>query len=313
MHKHIGYTFGVAALVLAGCGGGGFSGPATGQLTVAVTDAPVDTAAAVVVGFTGVSVKPAGGPAQDYVFCEQAGEVVAQTACAEPVLRQIDLLALQGGAREALLEAVELPAGEYNWLRLHVRADGETLDSYFEDEAGGVHPLHVPSGDQSGLHLNGGFTVPEGGLADLTIDFDLRKSVHRPAAAGQTYRLRPALRLVQTADSGAVAGQVAADLLHAAHCTGGSAVYVFAGAGTEPRDVRGTAGDPAASAQVMLDPQSGEYRYHAAFLPAGDYTVAFTCQGVDDEPDQTDAIVFDALADVSVAAGQVTVRDLGTP
>ncbi|QKT03467.1 DUF4382 domain-containing protein [Ectothiorhodospiraceae bacterium 2226] len=304
-------TGGAVAVLLAGCGGGSDGGPSTGHLTLAITDAPVDEASAVVVAFTGVSLKPASGPALAYHFCAEDEEVVARReACDEPVVRQIDLLALQGEARETLLDGVELPAGRYNWVRLHVLADGDADDSYLEDTLGGRHPLYVPSGDQTGLKLVSGFVVPAGGQADFTIDFDLRKSIHRPAAAGQGYRLRPALRLIDTAESGTLAGEVDADLMLDEACTGGDAVYVFAGHDAEVQDVRGDAGDPLMSARVSMDEDSGAFGYRAAYLAPGDYTAAFTCQGTDDDPETADAIEFRAVANATVTAGAVTVLDL---
>ena len=51
------------ALVLTACGGGGGGGNDTGQLSLGVTDAPVDDAASVVVQFSGVAFKRAGAGA----------------------------------------------------------------------------------------------------------------------------------------------------------------------------------------------------------------------------------------------------------
>ena len=45
----------IVAAILSACGGG--SGPSTGQLTINLTDAPVDKAQAVVIHFTGASVQ----------------------------------------------------------------------------------------------------------------------------------------------------------------------------------------------------------------------------------------------------------------
>jgi hypothetical protein len=134
--------------VLGGCAG---SDGSTGQLSLAVTDAPVDEATSVVVAFTGVELKPAGGPSQTFHFCLDANAdepIVQTTACDTPAPRQIDLLALQGGGSELILDGVTVPAGRYNWVRLMVEADPASLDSYIALSDGGVYPLYVPSADR---------------------------------------------------------------------------------------------------------------------------------------------------------------------
>jgi hypothetical protein len=138
----------VALTLLGGCAG---SDGSTGQLSLAVTDAPVDEATSVVVAFTGVELKPAGGPSQTFHFCLDANAdepIVQTTACDTPAPRQIDLLALQGGGSELILDGVTVPAGRYNWVRLMVEADPASLDSYIELSDGGVYPLYVPSADR---------------------------------------------------------------------------------------------------------------------------------------------------------------------
>ena len=54
-----------SAALMLGCGGGGSQATTggSGRLTLGVTDAPVDGATAVVVRFTAVELKPAGGDA----------------------------------------------------------------------------------------------------------------------------------------------------------------------------------------------------------------------------------------------------------
>ena len=73
----------------------------------------------------------------------------------------------------------------------------------------------VPSGSQTGLKLVRGFTLLAGGSADFTIDFDLRKSVVDPKG-GQGMHLKPALRLIDNAQSGTITGTVAGELIASA-------------------------------------------------------------------------------------------------
>jgi hypothetical protein len=277
-----------AMLLLAACGGGG--GDATGDISIAVTDAPVDSADAVWVQFSGVELKPQGGPA--FMLADFGPP------------RRINLLELQSGVSEQLIDAT-VPAGRYNWIRLAVDAEqgDATLSSIVI--AGAEHPLWVPSGDETGLKLVSGVVVPAGGQADFTIDFDLRKSVHLPNDGSGDYMLRPALRLLDNTEVGAVAGTVAASLLTGDECS----VYVFAGDVT-PDDVDGTDPDPVTSAAVVLDADSGEWRYHAAFLLAGPYTLAPTCDAASDDPAVDDAGVgFIASEAATAVANEVVSLD----
>ncbi len=145
-------AFCAVVLALSGCGS---DTPAKGTLTVAVTDAPVDSALRVVVYFASVEIKPANG--QSFTV---------------DVSDQIDLLALAGGGSEIILNNVELDAGHYSWIRLEVNAEATMMDSFIELDDGSEHSLFIPSGDRTGLKLIGGFDVPAGGNASFTLDFD---------------------------------------------------------------------------------------------------------------------------------------------
>lgn len=281
----------LAILLLAACSD---DDPRTGRLTLGVTDAPVDNASKVVVVFTGVEVKPQDGDAINFEY---------------DAPRSIDLLALEGGGSEIILDNVEVPSGGYNWVRLQVTAeeDGE-LDSFIELDDGSQHELEIPSGAETGLKLVSGFGVPAGGAAAFTIDFDLRKSVHEPMDAADSYKLRPALRLVDNAQAGDIAGTVAPTLI-TLDCS--PAVYVFSGAGATPDDVDGIPPEPVNTALVELNTDSGEFEYRAAFLAPGEYTAAFTCDAADDNPATDDAIAFTPGQSATVTANSTAAVNFG--
>jgi hypothetical protein len=101
-----------------------------------------------------------------------------------PSPRQLDLLQYQGG-RAALLARRRNAAGRR--LRMdsaHRRQRAGVRDSYVVLSGGEECELRVPSGAESGLKLNRGFTLPADGSVALTIDFDLRKSIHAPPGSG---------------------------------------------------------------------------------------------------------------------------------
>jgi hypothetical protein len=203
----------VAAVLATGCGsdGGGNDRDAarTGTLKLGITDAPVDFAQAVVVKFTAVELKPKEGPSITIPIA--AGSV--------------NLLDYQGTERMMLLDGVEVPAGEYVWMRLAVAADPNVVgDSYLQLEQDGSEcEMRIPSGDETGLKLNRGFTVGVGSITDFTIDFDLRKSVIAPpgqttpvgTCGGQVYTLKPVLRVVDNLQVGSITGAVDPALIQA--------------------------------------------------------------------------------------------------
>src|SRR5882762_2034522 len=149
-------------LGLAACGGGSSGG--TGQMSLAVSDAPVDGAQSVVVKFTGIELTGNGGNPVDIMF-------------AQP--KTIDLMT-QSGTASAVLFNQPIPAGSYGQIRLMVVADGNPSNSYIMLSDGTMHGLQVPSGSETGLKLVSGFTVPSSGVVDYTIDFDLRKAITCP-------------------------------------------------------------------------------------------------------------------------------------
>lgn len=292
-------VFCAAAALLSACDGesillvSGTSG--SGRIDLAVTDAPVDQARRVVVSFTGVVLQHARGDQIEIEFTTP---------------QVIDLLSLSGGTTELLLDDEPIPAGDYRWIRLQVDADSNVLDSFIEFDDGRQESLVLPSG-QTGLLLVNNFTVPAGGQISLIIDFDLRKAVTNPQGLPD-YILRPALRLIDDVIDGSIAGIVDPTLVTNPGCNNGlnndvgNVVYVFEGFDATLDDIDGDLGDPITSAPVALDPATGVYGFVLAFLPPANYTLAFTCQGVDDDPEADDAIDFIAQENVTVLADQVT-------
>lgn len=295
----------LAACALAGCGGsGGDAG--TGQLNIAVTDAPVDGVTEVRVAFDGITLKPANGPQREYHF---------------DTPRTIDLKALTDGRIESLLDE-RVPAGRYNWMKLDVNAEIDgVFDSYVIIDSGGQIELRIPS---DRLKLGNGFTVTQDGETAFVIEWNLRMGLTNPV--GQPgYKLQPSLRITDMTQWGAIAGTVETGLITDASCTqdsdDGNVVYVFEGSPVVPDDIDGISPDPLTTADVRLNIATGNHEYYAPFLAPGNYTVAFTCQGTDDAvPDADmpgspvdDAITFTNGISVMVANGDTTTVDFGTP
>ncbi|HSD75229.1 MAG TPA: DUF4382 domain-containing protein [Steroidobacteraceae bacterium] len=291
---------------IAACGGGG-SGEGDGRLSLSVTDAPIDHATSVVVQFSGVAFKREG----------MSPETVEDL---DPSPRQIDLLQFQDGRAAVLLDNVVLPAGRYEWLRLIVDNEPNVRDSFLMLDTGAECELRVPSGAQSGLKLNRGFTLPAGGSVVLTVDFDLHKSIHAPPGQSgsgldctQAFLLRPTLRLVDNANVGAIAGQVDPALV-TTDCL--PKVYVFEGSGVTPDDVEESTPttpdvDPVLVARVSAPSGTTQYQYRASFVPAGAYTLAFSCG--DDDPTADETLTFSAPQNATVQSNLITTVDFVAP
>jgi hypothetical protein len=317
---------------LTGCGDSGGDSNETGQLTLGITDAPLDSASAVVVTFTGVELKPHGGQAFTIDFDEP---------------KTLDLMTLQGINRAVILDGEVVPAGDYEWMRLAVEADPEVAgDSYLQLETDGAQcELRVPSGAETGLKLIRGFTVGVGALTDLTIDFDLRKSVVEPPGQrggdplvcdGQAYLLKPVLRVIDNLEVGAISGSIDPALVAEACPVDLSApypgnVYLFGPVPVEaaitPDDYDQVVDDPNgddALTSALVDPDTFEYTI--GFVPAGNYVAAYTCDrdsvevdadAADDPVDDDEIVEFTPVdgAAVTVTADTTSVVnfDLPTP
>ncbi|WP_019571609.1 DUF4382 domain-containing protein [Thioalkalivibrio sp. ALMg3] len=313
--------FGIATAGLVACGGGGSSGGGTGQMSLAVTDAPVDSASRVVVRFTHVELKP-----------EQGGSILIDVSEEGEPVREIDLLTLQGEDFKPLFENEEVPAGDYAWLRFHLEKDDEragfpgsqgdiATTSFIEFVGGNQDRLIIPGANQAGLQLSSGFSVPEDGQVSFTVDFDLRKAIKEDSREG-FHRMRRSLRLVDNSSVGSITGTVDPTIVpgdrceereEGLHACPGVAVYVFEDHDREPRDLRDDDDDAVTTANVYYRhveaTDDWEYRYTAGFLEAGDHTVALTFEADQDDPEEATLIEFVDQANAEVTAGDATRMD----
>ena len=331
----------LAAVMLAGCGGssggGDSSSSDTGTASFSVTDAPTDEVSNVYVSFDRVDIKPEEGEIQTFELDEpkQIDLLSLQGENAEPLIQDIELAA---GQYNWVRLFVQGGCGDDGCQVRNDSEDPESTDSFVVEDGGGEVGLFVP-GDQPQsqnpndrfVQLASPFTITAGGNADFTIDVELRKALTKPEGRNH-YLLRPALRLVDNSEVGTISGTVDAALVQDAGCSNdvaadegkgeGNAVYLYTGFGASPGDVfvdengeeqTRTDGNahPLTLANVKLNMDTSEYEYTIGFVPAGDYTVAFTCDALLDEPltEDSESMVFDPQADVSVEAEQTTQHD----
>jgi hypothetical protein len=280
-----------AALGMTGCGSSN-SGDGTGYLSLGISDAPVHDATKVCIAFDHIEFK---------------GEEAPITVDLG-VVENINLLEFQGANAAPLLFREPLPVGAYRFMRLGVNAalggTGGTGDdpasdlcvgeqSYIAFEDGNVHNLYVPSGAQRGLQINGAFIIAADQTANFTIEVDLMRSLATPPGLAPDMIFKPTLKLVNNLEAGTLIGEIATELATAVDEVTESAcapsVFVFDD-GVIPNGIDPAVedpDDPVATAMVHpFDKGDGTqgHGYSVGFLVAGEYEVAFTCDGTEFEP-----------------------------
>lgn len=312
-------------LLVAACKSGGSGGDSGidgssggGRLTLAITDAPIDSALHVFVEFTAVTVKSADGEAVRFEFDD-------------PV--SVDLLAQRDGKSVVLLDEEWVGVGDFEWVRLGLNLDGE-LDTYLIATDGGVHELRVPSGTETGLKVVHAFTVVASGPTELLLDFDLRQSVVE-APSGH-FLLKPVVRVVEAGvrapgdgdedpeqppedEPGRIDVTATGTYVAAHQCgvaPGLQAVYIYEGGGVTPDDVDTTDETDVDPLKVLVltdDDGDGIHSGSAAFLPAGTYTASYVCDPELDDPEDGDVLTYADTIDVVVPSGSVGRYDLPLP
>ena len=280
-------------MLISGCGGSSSDATGMGRVSLGISDGPVHDATKVCVEF-------------DEIEFKSGSETTVVTL--DPP-ETINLLDFQGANAAPLLISQELPAGDYQWMRLGVNAErggngglGDMGDDCIQENGSYIvisdlaYNLYVPSGENNGLKLVSGFTVPVNATANFTAEFDLMKSVTAPNGLSPDVLLRPTIRLVNNVEVGTLLGAVSNDLAMAVDCE--PSVFVFDD-GVMPNEIDDMDDDPVATA--IASPGDSAYEYEVGYLLAGDYNVAFTCDGTDFVPSEG--------TPVSITAGAITQSD----
>lgn len=270
----------LSTLFLASCFSGGNS---VHGVNLAITDAPVDLATSVPVSFSQLALT---GP---------AGTSVVDIAPAS----SIDMFQLQGGIAATIINAWQVQPGHYTNLRVTIAADANTTQSSIS-LPDGLHTLYIPAGVSPQVNIPVDFTIAAGGDVNLTVDFDLRKSIVQDPNDPTKYQLIPSMRAVETQLSGAITGSIPSSRITCLT----PAVYVFRGDNATPTDVDISDPqhvNPISTALVGLNQTTALYNFTVGFLPAGPYTVAFTCEATRDVANQSNSISFTSVANVEVS------------
>jgi hypothetical protein len=166
-------------LQLPGCGGGG-GGGSTGTLKVFITDSPAFR------DFSSVQIRV------DKVMVVPKGKEGA--ADNDPGLLTVPLPAgsvdvdiLKLHFLQQLLGSAQLPAGTYNQVRLVLAPNppAAPFANYFILAGGGGQvALTTPSAQQTGVKINGKFTVTPGVLTTILLDFNPNTAIVKRGTTG---------------------------------------------------------------------------------------------------------------------------------
>jgi hypothetical protein len=194
-------VFAISLLSLAitfGCGGGGGGSDSgssgTGTISMSMTDAKPMLPAGVTNCFVTI----------DEVLVHSSGGGWQSLPMARTPYT-IDLLQFTEGLTTEFVPPVALPSGKYTQVRLSVVNAKIRFNNDPNDEV----DLKIPS-ENLKTDQNFDVSVDESAAVDITIDFDLSKSIVVEGPAGNpSFKLKPVLHLVETAEAATIEGFIA--------------------------------------------------------------------------------------------------------
>lgn len=284
--------------------------PTEAKVSFSVADAPLDTVTSVNVTFASITLKSTNDDQDD-----DSGVIIPITdSDGNASTMTIDLMQYQHGDEKLIIENTTVAIGDYSNLILNTSGcpqnqNGSTEFCWVIDQDG-RKPLKTPSNK---LKL-GEFSVTNVAEQSYTIEFNLRSSLVS-TANGASYNLKPhGVRIIDAMTDSMLFGNIDVNLLTAGEgCEGvfqadtdhGKVVYLYQhnfannetmvdeydvniAKNTLPVD----AVKPIASTNVSFDSEQNRYFYNFAHLMAGEYTVAFSCSAIGDDPEEYDSIVI---------------------
>lgn len=204
-----------------------------------------------------------------------------------------------------LFTSEQLPEGNYTGVRLLFDED-RADDAFVATTAGTQFTLNINAGDYASLSFN--VKDNESDRESFTLLLDLRKSLSFNDDDDE-YTLTPVMRSVNTSEMSRIEGNVSVT------CPAGDslergAVYLFDGNDVTPDDIDGSGVEPFATAPIFTSTTGGSFFYALRYLPAGDYTLALTCSGNDEEPSTDEDLGFRNVINVNLDDSETITRDL---
>jgi hypothetical protein len=315
------------ATLLSGCGCGfdcnngnnNDNGPAI--LTLGLSDAIPEDLKQVVVEVDSITFRRSG--AEDVVVDTFT---VEDSSSAQDSF-QIDLLQYRGQNQLTVIEDLELDQGTYTQLVISV-IDGDINSSYAQESDDSLKEINVTSGTLSVPGM-----VLSAGEQQYTVEFSLAQSLQYQSSSDSYLLSAEGVRVEDNATAAGLAGRVDSSLFDTeSPCDEksdpevGNRIYLYEGVGLGDARLADvftsnsstTAPDgaqaPYAVASLVKDTFSGGWQYGFGFLPAGDYTMAFSCDTESDDAVEFDDLVVPLpsaqLYEINLSEGENSVCDL---
>lgn len=217
---------------------------------------------------------------------------------------RIDLLSLTNGTVVTLGQA-PLPAGTYQQVRLVLKKNESAepwANSVVLTETATETPLKSPSSQQNVYKIIGPFTVQEGKLADLVLDFHSCKSIVVAGKSGQ-YLLKPVVTAISRDASGSISGKTLAN----------SQVFAQQQSTSGPVVVKGTVAD-STGAFTLAFMESGSTVDVVVVPPPTDGRAAAIVQNVPVATGATTNIgdISPTTSTIHMVSGTVTIKASGS-
>ena len=230
------------------------------------------------------------------------GELYSLTSAAASLVELRDLI---DGALLTLSNEQEVASTSYKGFRLDFGdADGLVRLSDGREAALSANVL-TEFADIS-------FDLDEDESVRLIAVLDLRFSLYGDADSG--YTLNPWLRVVDTDRASSISGKLDAAAVESTSCMAGRqpgegvAVYLYRGEVDTLLDFATGLSGPFASAPVRTS--SASYVYDLPYLPAGTYTLGWTCAGDSDNPEIRDGLLIEHGSTLTLEDNEAVIIDL---
>lgn len=204
-----------------------------------------------------------------------------------------------------LFTGEQLSEGNYTGVRLLFDED-RLDDAFVSTTAGTQFPLNVAEGEPASLRFN--IDDNDSSSESFTLLLDLRKSLRFDDDSDE-YTLTPVMRAVNTEDMSRIDGTVSVTCPAGDDLSTG-AVYLFEGQDVTPDDIDGTGVEPFATAPIFTGQGGASFFYSLRFLPAGDYTLAVTCIGNDEDSAEDDDLELRNVINVQLDDSETITLDL---
>jgi hypothetical protein len=199
----------------------------------------------------------------------------------------------------------QLPEGSYTGVRLLLDED-QGDEAFVTVSDSGDFPLNVVAGEYAPINFE--FEDNENSSEALTLMLDLRQSLSFDDDNNE-YTFTPVLRAMPTENISRIEGDLTVS------CPAGDsliqgAVYLFQGEDVTPDDLDNSGVEPFATAPVFSSNNNTSFFYSLRVLPEGNYTLAVTCIGNDDDSATDEDLEFRNIVNVELDENEVLERDL---